>query len=169
MAAKDLRPPTRPELKKIFQDQRTLRAFEQVFELIPGDLIELENRIKQAEQDIDALGLRVDQNEADIASLKSRVTQNELDIAYLLNLVPEVVIATGSFTTTGNAVIACTNTGAITVTLNPAPEQGETVSITRRDAPVTVSGAINGASGIKLRSKYDSPSLVYIGTEWSLV
>lgn len=169
MAAKDLRPPTRPELKKIFQDQRTLRAFEQVFELIPGDLVEIEKRIDQAEQDIDALELRVDQNETDIATLDARVTDNRTDIDYLLGLVPGVITATASLTTAGNAVIACENTIEITITLNPTPEQGETVSVTRRGAKVTISGSVNGSDGIKLTSKFDSPSLVYIGSEWSLV
>lgn len=162
MGARDLRPPTRPELKSIFKDQRTLRAFEQVFELIPGDLIEIENQI-------DALELRVGQNETDIANLDARVADNRSDIDYLLGLVPSVITATASLTTVGNAVIACENTTAITITLNPTPEQGETISVTRRGAKVTIAGSINGSDGIKLTSKFDSPSLVYIGSEWSLV
>lgn len=41
----DPRKPLRSDLQKVFKDQRTLRAVERLFELVPGDLIALETSV----------------------------------------------------------------------------------------------------------------------------
>ena len=42
-------PPTRKELATFLSDQRLIRAFEKLFEIVPGDLESLEDRIEVVE------------------------------------------------------------------------------------------------------------------------
>ncbi|HFD2140505.1 TPA: hypothetical protein ACF2EA_000217 [Acinetobacter baumannii] len=49
MVLVDPKPPLRSELAKVFKDQRTLKAFEKIFELIPSQL-EINNELVEAIQ-----------------------------------------------------------------------------------------------------------------------
>ena len=82
-----------------------------------------------------------------------------------------ITAVTAAHSTKQSEIVICNNTGSITVTLNSAPANGETVKIKRRDAEVIVSGAIDGAVSKTLSTIYDSISLVYTqaGSEWSII
>ena len=82
-----------------------------------------------------------------------------------------ITAVTAAHSTKQSEIVICNNTGSITVTLNSAPANGETVKIKRRDAEVIVSGSIDGAASKTLSTIYDSISLVYTqaGSEWSII
>lgn len=82
-----------------------------------------------------------------------------------------IVEVTANHTTKNSEVVICNNSAAITVTLNPSPNDGEQVSIKRRDASVTVSGAIDGGTILAIGMKYDAPTLLYTTSagEWSII
>ena len=90
---------------------------------------------------------------------------------HLVIIDPEVVGITANYTTTGSQIVICSNSSAITVTLNATPDDGESVHIKRQNALVTVSGAVDGDSSKDIIFKYDSPHLVYTiaAGEWSIV
>lgn len=84
----------------------------------------------------------------------------------------EVVSTSSDYTTKGNEIIICTNTSAITITLNATPEDIEQVHVVRQNTgAVTVSGTINGQSSLAIGQRYSSPHLVYTidGGEWSII
>ena len=94
---------------------------------------------------------------------------------YCIDGVPLIVqspttVAPGdtALTTTGDQVIPCLNTGSLIVTLNASPADLEAVTVSRRDGPVTISGAINGGSSITLLSVFDTADLVFSASasEW---
>lgn len=84
----------------------------------------------------------------------------------------EILSISADYTTTGNEIIICTNTSAITITLNPNPDDGEEVHIKRQNTgAVAVVGDIDGETSITPVLRYDSPHLVYTvdANEWSIV
>lgn len=62
--AQDPKKPTRGELQQIFRNQRVLRAFEQLFDLVPGDLTALDARVTVNEAKILTLQVDLDALEA---------------------------------------------------------------------------------------------------------
>lgn len=86
----------------------------------------------------------------------------------------EIVTITADFTTTGNQIIICNNTSAITVTMNAQPDDGERAYIKRRNAPVKAISTlgIDGQTTAKaIVNRYDCPLLVYTAEidEYSII
>ncbi len=83
----------------------------------------------------------------------------------------EIATGTTAYTTSGNEIIICNNTGALTIDFNPNPDEGEEVKVKRRDAAVTLDGNgnnIDGAGTQSLASQYDANVLIYTNhaAEW---
>jgi len=82
-----------------------------------------------------------------------------------------ITIATGdtAFTTTGNQLIICNNTAALTITLNLAPDDGEMITVIRRDASISLVGDVNGSTPTAIPSKNDVLDVYYTlaAGEWS--
>lgn len=72
-------------------------------------------------------------------------------------------------TTTGFQTFICTNGTSIDLTLNTDPADGETVHVKVRDAQVTIVGTIDGTTNLVLATQYDSATLVYLASEWSII
>lgn len=108
--------------------------------------------------------------------IEDRVEELENDISFS-SVSPEefeVLTVTASFTTTGNQIIICNNTSAITITLNATPDDGERVYIKKANlGAVTFASAdnIDGAASKAIISRYDCPLVVFtIGVdEWSII
>ena len=84
----------------------------------------------------------------------------------------EVIATSTDFTTTGSQIIICTNTAAITITLNATPDDAEQVHIVRQNTgAVAVSGAINGDTSLTIGNRYSSPHLVFTidADEWNII
>lgn len=137
----DPRPLTRDELAMFLPNQRAIRAFEKLFDLIPSELL----------------------------SIDIRITQNEGDIDDLQLLIPTLESVDSDHTTSKNEIVVCNNISPSIVTLNTSPLERETVTVVRRDAPVTIIGPVNGGASIKIRKRYDAPSLIYVNPEWSII
>jgi len=96
----------------------------------------------------------------------------EMAVQAPVSEVLEVITANANFTTTGNQILICTNTAAITITLNANPDDGEQVHIKRQNAGgVKVVGAIDGATTKTIGVRYSSPHLIYTidANEWSII
>jgi pyruvate/2-oxoglutarate dehydrogenase complex dihydrolipoamide dehydrogenase (E3) component len=82
------------------------------------------------------------------------------------------VSTSSNYTTTGFEKIIVV-TGAVTVTLNSSPIDGEQVSIKRATTAgnVIVSGTIDGASSYTMAENYECVDLIYIASsnEWLIV
>jgi hypothetical protein len=83
--------------------------------------------------------------------------------------IQEALEVNGDITSAGFQTFICTNTTAITITLNTRPSDGETVHVKVRDAQGTISGAIDGTTSLVLATQYDSATLVYLSGEWSVI
>ena len=84
----------------------------------------------------------------------------------------EVISTSTDFTTTGDQVIICTNTLAVTITLNPTPDDGESVHIKRQNTgTVTVSGSVDGGTTLAIGGRYSAPHLIFTlaAGEWSII
>ena len=119
---------------------------------------------KQHEIDVNRINqlLQLDKLRTLIYSLLSRV-----DIAE-----PKIVSTSTDHTTNGNEVVICTNTSAITITLNTNPDDGEQVHIKRQNTGrVNVIGDIDGDTEKAITLRYDSPHLVFTvdAGEWSII
>lgn len=79
--------------------------------------------------------------------------------------------ASSDITTTGDEVIICTE--AITVTLNPSPDDLESVTVKRATTAgfVTVSGDIDGDTSYVMMANYESKTFIYSveNGEWSII
>jgi len=83
------KPPRREELARVFKDQRLIRAFEQLFEIVPFDVVELQRLAEEASTDANtgiskaqqALGLIVEIGKlAELASLApAEIEQKEYE------------------------------------------------------------------------------------------
>ncbi len=99
----------------------------------------------------------------------------EVDLSLLIppQVIGKEVISTSSdFTTTGEQIIICTNTAAITITLNANPGDGEQVHIKRQNTGrVDVAGEIDGDTIKSITLRYDSPHLIFTvdAGEWSVI
>lgn len=110
------------------------------------------------------------------SSLADEITEElEVDLTLITPSFPteiEVISTSANFTTTGDQVIICTNTAAITITLNATPDDGEQVHIKRQNiGALTVSGAIDGSTSLEIGLRYSSPHLVFTlaANEWSII
>lgn len=74
-----------------------------------------------------------------------------------------------AFTTTGNQVIICNNTAALTITLNLLPDDGEKITVIRRGSPVSLVGILNGSTPTPIPSKFDILDVYFTlaAGEWS--
>ncbi|MDH5182451.1 MAG: hypothetical protein OEX12_01055 [Gammaproteobacteria bacterium] len=83
----------------------------------------------------------------------------------------DVISTSADHSTAGDEIISCNNDSTITITLNPNPVNGEEVIVKRRNAPVVISGPIDGSSSKTINTMYGSPHLVYISgnLEWSII
>ncbi len=84
------------------------------------------------------------------------------------------IAASADYTTTDNDVVICTNSVAITVSLNPEPNDLEFVTVKRANAKVAINGngkTIDGESQVVLSRKYTGLDLVYTveADSWSIV
>ncbi len=90
---------------------------------------------------------------------------------------PAPVAVTAAHTVSGRVAVEtliCTNTGAVTVTLNVSPFDMQEVKVKRTDAQVTIDGNgknIDGSATLVLSAIYDAPHLVYSEDhgEWSIL
>lgn len=138
----DPRPLTREELARFLPNQRAIRAFEKLFDLIPDDLESLEVLISAVE----TLTISTD-NKANNALQKQEFS---------------IVITSTDFTTTQSEKVICTT--ALDVTLNLFPDDEEEVYITAGNGPITINGngrTISGHESITVSQTYTSLHLVY--------
>ena len=153
------------EIENIFLSANDLDDRLEFLENEFKDNVDFEDRIESLENELDSgdgLEERVEELENDISF--SSVSPEEF----------EVLTVTASFTTTGNQIIICNNTSAITITLNATPGDGERVYIKRANTgtvSVASSDNIDGSASIAIISRYDCPLVVYtIGVdEWSVI
>lgn len=132
---------TRKEFQEFLPSQRAVRAFEQLFKVVPGELNTLEDRIEQ--------------NETDIADLSFSTTS----------------ITSSTTLDNDNQVVLCNNATDITITLPVATREGQNIIIKKLgDGSVTISGGtIDGESSLIITHKYDAPYLTFTGSEWYIV
>lgn len=136
----DPKPLSRQELARFLPDQRSIRAFEKLFDVVPVDLESLDARVTQNETDIADLDF-------DVLLVTSNVTLNN-----------------------DNQVVLCSSATPITVTLPVATRDSQILIIKKiGDGDVTISGGtIDGESSLIIFNKYDAPRLVFFGSEWYL-
>jgi len=165
-----------PEAREYFKQANTILF--QLWQRTGGN----NDSISNSEQALTSTGSRVSRNAARIYSLESagdepdvnnqKINKNSARINNLESLIheeKELTAATG--TTSGNQIWTCNNAVAAVLTLNTAPADGEDVHITRKDAPLTVSGAISGSTSINFLMKGDSAHLRYseFNSEWAIL
>lgn len=85
-----------------------------------------------------------------------------------------VTAVTLDFTSSGSAILICTNVVPITITLNASPSDLEELHIKRQGALVTVDAGAQTIDGVAVRplsNLYDSPHLIFTttGAEWSII
>jgi hypothetical protein len=141
----DPRPPIRQELSRFLPDQRSIRAFEKLFDRIPADLTDIQEQIDVINAELDVINAEIDALQYD------------------------VYIVTANHTTAKNEVIICKNTGPITVTLNTSPEISERAIIKRRGVLVTVEGVVDEQTNYILEDYNASLELVYTVNGWYIV
>lgn len=122
---------------------------------------------------------KVDCNEKNIEELEQLVASLTSENSLLRSIISrfkflksETIAAGGTtFTTTTDQDITCLNTAAATVTLNTNPVDGEEVIVARREALVTISGAIDGDTSLVIVFQFDTPHLRFslAAGEWGLV
>lgn len=134
------RPLSRQELARFLPDQRSIRAFEQLFDAIPSDLTELDARVTQNTNDITNLDF-------DTLTVTSSTTLNN-----------------------DNQIVLCNNTADITITLPIETRENQILIIKKLNTGlVTISGGtIDGNSSLIIFHKYDASRIVFTGSEWYL-
>ena len=118
---------------------------------VATDLTELRDRVVVLEQVVVQLLARV-------SALESAVDFAEQEGGF------RQVTTSTDYTTSGNEIIACTNTLAITVVLNSSPVEAERVYINQTAATVIVDAngkTINGSNFIQLNKHTTSRLLAY--------
>lgn len=140
MATEDPRPLTRKELAEFLPNQRAIRAFEKLFDLIPADLVELQIAISEAM--LSALDAAA---KADAALYDARV----------------ISVQVGAYTTaTSEKVLA----GGNTITLNGTPDDLEFVTVTAATGAVVLDGNgrdISGRPSLTISQQYTSLDIMY--------
>ncbi len=150
-----------------------ITAIEADIVTINAAIVIIEAAIVAIEADIVAIQADITTIQANIVTIQNDITAIEarLDAIEALQFIE--VTATANHTTTRNEVITCTNTSAITITLEASPDALQDVHVTRTNASVTIDGNgnnINGSSTVKLISKGDSVHLIYNDSlsEWAI-
>ena len=134
------------------------------FESLSRDVNEVVGEVSEASELVSATGEGLE-----------TIEELEVDLAFIIpspDKETEVITASVDFTTTGSQVIICTNTAAITITLNANPDDGEQVHIKRQNiGSVTVSGDIDGRTSLTIGQRYSSPHLIFTvdAGEWSII
>ncbi len=146
MADEDPRAPTRSELAQFLPNQRSIRAFEKLFDLVPSDLISLK---KLAEE----------------SSIKANtgIAKAQQALDQLSDLESRTVYTAVNYTTAGNELVKAT--AAVTITLNLTPKDKEKV-IVKRDTTagrVTVSGLIDDDTFYMMLADQESKTFIYDG------
>ena len=140
-------------------------------ELIEGLEVSQEMQVVQdlleRVEELEAAGETISSLQEQIEDLESRI-----DAPVIMPDGMELItIAAGdtAFTTTGNQLIICNNTGALTITLNTLPDDGEQITVIRRDAAVSLVGTLNGSTPTSIPSKYDILDVYHTlaAGEWS--
>jgi len=125
------------------------------------DLLERVESLEAANQNSLDLSERIEELESTIEQV----------ISTFDDTVEIITIATGdtAFTTTGNQTIICNNTAALTITLNLLPDDGEKITVIRRDAAVSLVGTLNGSTPTPIPSQYDVLDVEFTlaAGEWS--
>ena len=128
-----------------------------IVELQTGELYELGIQTSNADELIDELEVSAEMQI--VLDLVDRVEEleNTDNSALIAGGLEVITIATGdtAFTTTGNQLIICNNTAALTITLNLTPDDGELVTVIRRDAAISIVGTLNGSTPTAIPSKND--------------
>ena len=115
---------------------------------------------------------KIDQQLALIDKIRTQAAAIGNRIAELESLQITIITTATAHTTNGNETVICTNTTPVTHTLNPLPIDGEVVNFQRQNiGTVTISGAINGGTEIRLLSRYDAPNFVFTvdAGEWAII
>jgi len=128
-----------------------------IVELQTGELYEPGIQTSNADELIDELEVSAEMQI--VLDLVDRVEEleNTDNSALIAGGLEVITIATGdtAFTTTGNQLIICNNTAALTITLNLTPDDGELVTVIRRDAAISIVGTLNGSTPTAIPSKND--------------
>jgi len=162
--ANDLNAPLRSE--PVFDEFGNFNTrYAEFFDQLGVDTNSITDRLDLIEARLDLIEARLGVIELAIVAIVVRLVALEA-----LILVP--VTTAVNLTTTGNQIVKCTNTAAITITLNSSPNDSEELIIARRQTgAVTISGAINGATSKKIAFRYNSVHLRYFAdlSEWGVV
>jgi hypothetical protein len=140
----DPRPITREELARFLPNQRAIRAFEKLFDLIPDDL---------------------ESSAALIVELTNEISNVQGKANAALSLVPEQRLASvvsSDYTTANSEKVACSN--SVTITLNDTPDDFELVTIVATNGKVNIEGNgrdISGHPSVVISRNYNSLSLMY--------
>jgi hypothetical protein len=143
---------------------------------------------------LEGVAVAIDESASDIdlfssisnsGSSVSQLTKRINDLELLLDLSIDgklskfqkdfkVLEITANYTTSGQEIIICNNTTAITVTMRSSPNDKEEVHIIRKSGPVNFisSDGVNGSTtAIPILSQNDAPHLIYtsIASEWSII
>lgn len=115
----------------------------------------------------------------DLTSLFSEKQEKDSNISGLFSppqrsqALEDITLEAGdtAFTTTASQVITCLNTAPADIFLNSTPEDGEEVIVPRREALVTINGAIDGDTSLVIVFKFDTPHLRFSAAagEWGLI
>lgn len=154
--------------------RRTGSSDDEVEGLNRADLYEPGIQTSNADELVESLETEAELDWLGIALLERLEALEEVSPDSGLNESIELVnLGAGAtaYTTTGSQFVTCSNTAAMTVTLNAYPEDGENVEIVRRDALVTVSGDVAGGTSFTIRRPYDAPSMRYSAEhgEWLFI
>lgn len=101
------------------------------------------------------------------ARLRSNVNANTASLGSIETRSFEVVKTSADFTTEPFQIIICSNTDAISITLDDNPQEDDEVHIKRKNGEVNVIGQIDGFTNKRINIKNYSMHLVYDGSEWS--
>lgn len=138
----DPRPLTRDELAKFLPNQRAIRAFEKLFDLIPNDLESLAILIEEL-----SVGVSDATYKANFALAASAF---------------ETSIQNSDYTTANSEKIICI--GSITIVLNPSPDDDELVIVVATSGRIIVDGNgrnISGRDVVGISQNYTSLSVKY--------
>lgn len=176
-------PPRRGE--DITQAGRGSVRLHEYFESLTRDVNIVSGEVSEASELVSSSGdgaELIEELEVDLAFITPAddmsaelIDEIEVDLSFVIpapDRETEVISASAAFTTTGSQIIICTNTAAITITLNDNPDDGEQVHIVRQNTgAVTVSGDINGDTSLTIGQRYSSPHLVFTidAGEWSII
>lgn len=108
----------------------------------------------------------IENTEQSLTSTSSRVSRNAARINSLELKDFSLVVTTANVTTNLNQIIACYNTGDISITLDPKALPEDEVHIKRRGDGVNVIGLIDGLTDKYINVQNYSMHLVFTGTEW---